>query len=106
MDPLDDVFVELTPPPGGVSRLRARLDRRRRRWPVFTAAVAVAVVLIAVLLPTSSPELSALMIASGERPAVSVPPSAARQLAVSPVETGTPTLVLYRLDSLMDLEAR
>jgi len=73
---LDDLFRELTPPPGGAERLRARLaaSGRARRWlPVFalTAPAAVAAaVLVLFALPPRSPGPSAALIGVALNPAV------------------------------------
>lgn len=59
-DDLKDMFVSLDPPPGGLQRLRARLDEPAPvRWPYFAAAgLAVAAALVVWLRagPVAAPD--------------------------------------------------
>jgi hypothetical protein len=59
----DDVFERLEPPPGGLARLRSRLDRPRskawRRTFVAVPALAVAALLVLVLGRPRAPDLVA-----------------------------------------------
>jgi len=96
MNPMDDVFVDLPPPPGGLRRLRSRLDRRRR-WQAPALALAAAAVLLTLALPPQAPPPDLSPLLSTPSSPISVLPAAAGRLAVSEIETGTPELVHYRV---------
>lgn len=59
-DPLDAVFVDRAPPPGGLARLRARLDaqERRPRWQPAVAGLALAVAVVVLWLGTAPTPLT------------------------------------------------
>jgi hypothetical protein len=52
---MKDLFVELQPPEGGLSRLQERLDRPRR-WPVAAVVLAAAAALL-LARPAPTPQL-------------------------------------------------
>lgn len=52
---MKDLFVELEPPSGGLTRLQRRLDRPRR-WPVAAVVLAAAAALL-LARPAPTPEL-------------------------------------------------
>ena len=98
MAPMKDVFVTLTPAPGGLNRLRARLaaDRRRRaaRW-VGAGAVLMAAVALFWSRPVAAPVWAPASISA----AVSVPPSARGIVAVKKISESD-AVVFYEVASL------
>ena len=105
----DDVFGELAPPPGGLTRLRARLDEERGdvlRW--HRAAWAAATVAAVALLWTrpsiapspleATPGLVRLGAASSPRASVTVVDDSRASVAVLAVAE-TPDVVFYRVSS-------
>lgn len=105
----DDVFGQLAPPPGGLTRLRARLDENGAdplRWH-RAAWVSAALGAVALLwtLPTISPAsleqapgLVRLGVAESPRSTVVVAGTARQGLAVLAVAE-TPDVVFYRVAS-------
>lgn len=106
----DDVFAGIAPPPGGLTRLRARLDEEGAADPLrwhraAWAGAALAAVALLWTLPTiaparleNAPGLVRLGVAAAPRSAVVVPGSARADLAVLAVAE-TPDVVFYRVSS-------
>lgn len=118
------VFEELTPPPGGLQKLRTRLDEvarqelrarrpmQRTRWAFALAAVACLLTLVAVqvwqpgsraaanwseLIPADgNPALTRLGLTEPPLAAVSVPPQQSHRIALQHVEVNTPGVLYYR----------
>ncbi|MCB9762631.1 MAG: hypothetical protein H6739_22720 [Alphaproteobacteria bacterium] len=92
-DPLRDVFIEHEPPPGGLARLRERLDAPRAPRLALGFAVAVAAALLVTLRTPPAPELS-----PPEPPAEPVTLAAdAGRVALQRVETGDAQVIYYRV---------
>jgi len=103
MDPLNDLFAELTPPPGGLDRLRGRLaaDRRRRatRW-VAGGALMMAALALLWMRPQSAPTWTP----TADLPAISVPISARGTVAVHKVSESD-AVVFYEVAGTVRAEA-
>lgn len=110
----EDVFATIEPPPGGLTRLRARLDERnepaRFPWRVRVAWIVAATAGVAIVLQLAPPPSEAPALAStpglvrlgvGVRPhdAVSVAPAERDRVAVLAVAE-TPQVVFYRVATL------
>ncbi len=110
------LFEVLEPPPGGLTRLRARIGRERRRrvrrWSLAMAAAALALAaLTAPLLPRGdagpwapgAPDVDALalQVGLGEPPAetVSIRPDLRRRYAVREVPTTDERVVFFMVGS-------
>lgn len=100
-------FPDLAPPPGGLERLRARLDRRRRPLarPLVGLALAAAALLLWLRLPPSHPTPAAplgpgIAVLTG-LPAepVTVAPGETGGTAVTRVPTEDRGVVMYRVAS-------
>ena len=94
-----DLFPELDPPPGGLNRLRTRLERnRRRRW---MAAAVLALVLAFLLFPRSEaiddPNLAAFGLYQPTAPVEALPGS---RTATERVDVSDANTVFYRVASL------
>ena len=108
MDP-NDWAVELTPPPGGLVALNARLAvrLRRRRWVAGLAmATVAAVVVIGLARPSPRPQRAAWdvdpVLAFLDGPArrgVFVDPAVRDRLVVQPVEVQANGIVMVRVAS-------
>jgi hypothetical protein len=119
---LGPLFRELAPPPGGLARLRDRLEAaeaRRRRlalgWGAASALAAAALALVVTLTPQGqapalpplalrSPALVRLGIQSPPDAPVTVPPEARARIAVSAVPVTDPGVIYYRVDMLAPAE--
>jgi hypothetical protein len=121
---LEDLFVDLEPPSGGLQRLRRRLDAepveapRRRRWRIswVTAAAAAAVVVVWLAVapailggPTlmvaaeeALPGLVHLGLADPPSEPVTVPEEERSRVAIERVTTATDAVVYYRVVTLDD----
>jgi len=115
-DETDRLFPVLDPPPGGLTRLRARIrqDRRRRTasWGLVTAAAGIAALVLAVLVLTPAPrkiralpglESDLLAIQLGivdpPREPVSVRPDLRNEFAVRRIPTTDERVVFYLVGS-------
>lgn len=110
-DDLKAMFVVLAPPPGGLTRFRARRDERRRAWPWMLSgavATAMAVALALWLTPPPTPgrvavDLAALR-AGGLHPRwvglgkVAAPDQPVTLAAARRVNTEDPAVVFYMLE--------
>jgi hypothetical protein len=110
----DRLFPILDPPPGGLTRLRARIreDRRRRRrsWALATAGIAVLAFAILVLVPlhteTRLPpwfesDLLAIQLGIVDPPSepVSIRPDLRHEFAVQRIPTTDERVVFYLVGS-------
>ena len=118
---LDRLFPDLVPPPGGLQRLRARLDARDERrpalprwtWALPPVAAAVAALLLTIRPPAppsapralppapfSSPALVRLGLEALPSAAVTVPPEARDHVSIQAVPVATEGVIYYRVDVL------
>ena len=110
----DRLFPILDPPPGGLTRLRARIreDRRRRRrsWGLATAGIAALVLAVLVLMPARTeirglPGLESdllaiqLGIVDPPREPVSIRPDLRGEFAVRRIPTTDERVVFYLVGS-------
>jgi hypothetical protein len=119
-DDLKDVFVVLEPPPGGLTKFRARREARGRAWAwALGCAVATAAALIVALrvTPAPRPERAPVDLIAGvegstlhprwiglgkvapPREALTLAPELAGVLAARRVATEDPEVVFYMLDA-------
>jgi hypothetical protein len=88
----DELFEPLEPPPGGLQRLRARLDApRTRSAPIWIFAVA-----------TCALALGAVALQAPPREPVTVPPSGRAEVAVVRVPLRDERVVFYWVASATD----
>ncbi len=101
MDPMNDLFDELTPPPGGLDRLRSRLANERRRRAARWAAGG-AVVLAAVALFWMRPVPEPVLVFQVDPAAISVPRDARARVVVSLVSESD-AVVFYDVASTVQM---
>ncbi len=110
------LFEMLDPPPGGLTRLQARIRGERRRkirnWTLATAAAGIAAIGLAVLLllpnggelpllPGFESDLLAIQLGLIEAPeeSVSIRPDLRNEYAVLEIPTGDDRVVFYMVGS-------
>lgn len=92
----DDVFEVLTPPPHGLTRLRARMaERSAVRWIRPVLAVSLAVSAVVVLLVPRGDDSLALEARAMTQAGAAV--TARGDTAVEPMVSTNPGVVLYRV---------
>jgi hypothetical protein len=110
-----DAFEKLEPPPGGLARLRGRLeDRPRARWPRVMVVFATGLAVIAIVVRTSGGKIDVLAFAEREgggsevRLGLSAPPEAAVMLtgesrfnaAIARIPTSDARVVMVQVATL------
>src|SRR4051812_48803134 len=114
----EDLFPELEPPPGGTTRLMARLADEERKWSrrarLWAASGALAVASVAVIVVASpfgrgprmdpawleAPGMASLGLAPEPDAPVSVRAESRGSMVVSRVQVDQPGVVFYRVSAL------
>jgi hypothetical protein len=97
----DDVFEVLEPPPGGLTRLRARVsERTSRRRAALSLATAVGAVCVLVLWVKPAPPPPLWVAAQALVAPPSEPVEARGATAVEQLPSSNPQVVIYRVSSL------